>query len=381
MALKMNLKQYYEKLGTKGLVSAGVTIVILAFFGLLPFVFDVDKSYLGYYIFISCVYLTVAQGWNLVAGYTGQISLGQNAFFGLGAYTMAMLWLHDVTKTYYFFDPVLMICAGIAPTIIAILIGIPLLSRLHGDYFSFGTLGMGMIINVLFVKGGDITGGANGVYLDASSFSNMRIYWWVSILVAFLATFVVYLITRSRIGLALRAIREDEISAASHGISVLKYKVLAFAVGAFMAGVAGSVVLPVPPGTGQRVQHELAVLPHPHGGPWRHRHGYRSGDRCADRERTVRLRRHLLRRVSPHRVGSADHPGHEVYAGWDHEHHRQGAHALAEGRRRCSRRCGREIGRTSGSHEKGPVSVVETGPLLLGSSSRRSYFAWLRAVL
>lgn len=241
MALKMNLKQYYDKLGTKGLVSAGVTIVIMVFFGLLPFVFDVDKSYLGYYIFISCVYLTVAQGWNLVAGYTGQISLGQNAFFGLGAYSMAMLWLHNVTKTYYFFDPVLMICAGIAPTIIAILIGVPLLSRLHGDYFSFGTLGMGMIINVLFVKGGDITGGANGIYLDASRFSTMRIYWWVSILVAFLATLVVYLITRSRIGLALRAIREDEISAASHGISVLKYKVLAFAIGAFMAGVAGSV--------------------------------------------------------------------------------------------------------------------------------------------
>ena len=241
MALKMKLTQLLGRIGTRGLVSIGATVVVLLVFGLMPYYVDVDKSYLGYYIFITCVYLTVAQGWNLVAGYTGQISLGQNAFFGLGSYTMAMLWLHNVTKTYYFFDPVLMICAGIAPTIIAFLIGMPLLSRLHGDYFSFGTLGMGMIINVLFVKGGSLTGGANGIYLDASKFSTMRVYWWVAILVAFLATLVVYLITRSRIGLALRAIREDEISAASHGISVLKYKVLAFMVGAFMAGVAGSI--------------------------------------------------------------------------------------------------------------------------------------------
>jgi branched-chain amino acid transport system permease protein len=228
-------------MGRRGLTSTGVTFVILVIFGLLPFYVDVDKSYLGYYLFITCVYLVVAQGWNLVAGYTGQISLGQNAFFGLGAYTMAMLWLHNVTRTFYFFDPVLIVMAGIAPTILAIIIGVPLLSRLRGDYFSFGTLGMGQIINVLFVKGGDITGGANGIYLDASKFSNMKIYYWVALLIAFLATFVVYAITRSRLGLALKAIREDEISAASHGISVLKYKVFAFGIGAFMAGVAGSI--------------------------------------------------------------------------------------------------------------------------------------------
>ena len=69
----------------------------------LPFYLDVTASYLGYYIFITCVYLTVAQGWNLVAGYTGQISLGQNAFFGLGAYTMAGLWLNGI-GLYFFFD-------------------------------------------------------------------------------------------------------------------------------------------------------------------------------------------------------------------------------------------------------------------------------------
>jgi branched-chain amino acid transport system permease protein len=234
------IKSYFQSMSKKGMISTIVIIVILAFFATLPFFFDVDVSYLGYYIFITCVYLTVAQGWNLVAGYTGQISLGQNAFFGLGAYTMAGMWLNGI-GLWFFFDITLMIAAGIAPALLAILIGIPLLSRLKGDYFSFGTLGMGMIVNVLFIKGGDLTGGANGVYLDASSFSTMRIYYWVGLLMAFLATLAVYLITNSRIGLALKAIREDDISAASHGVNVLKYKVLAFAIAAFMAGVAGAV--------------------------------------------------------------------------------------------------------------------------------------------
>jgi branched-chain amino acid transport system permease protein len=70
---------------------------------------------------------------------------------------------------------------------------------------------------------------------------NLRTHYWVSLLVAVLATLVVYFMTTSRVGLALKAIREDEVSAASHGVNVLKYKVIAFAVGAFMAGVAGSI--------------------------------------------------------------------------------------------------------------------------------------------
>ena len=69
----------------------------------------------------------------------------------------------------------------------------------------------------------------------------MLVYYWVGLAVAMLCTLAVYFITHSRIGLALRAIREDEISAASHGVNVLKYKVIAFMIGAFMAGVAGSI--------------------------------------------------------------------------------------------------------------------------------------------
>lgn len=236
----MNMKALYERLGRKGAVSLGIVVLILAIFGTLPFWFDVDTSYLGYYLFITCVYLVVAQGWNLIQGYTGQISLGTHAFFGLGSYTMAGLWLNGI-GLYFFFDVTLMIAAGVAPAILATLVGLLMLSRLKGDYLAFGTLGMAQIVYVLFVKGGDITGGANGIYLDASYFSTMRVYYWVALLAAILATVAVWLLTRSRFGLALKAIREDDISAASHGIAVLRYKVISFTIGCSMAGVAGSI--------------------------------------------------------------------------------------------------------------------------------------------
>jgi len=209
-------------------------------FAAIPFLINVDTSYIGFFLFLSFCYIIVSQGWNLVAGYTGQISLCQNAFFGLGAYTTALIWLHDITKTWYYFDPVVMALSGLVPVILAILIGLPLLSRLRGDYFALGTLGVQFIIQVVFLKGGDFTRGADGLHLPSTVFTSMKPYYWTGFFLAFFATAVIYFITRSRIGIALRAIMEDEISAAAHGINILKYKIFAFAVGAFLAGISGS---------------------------------------------------------------------------------------------------------------------------------------------
>jgi branched-chain amino acid transport system permease protein len=239
--IRMNAFQRLSKAGKRKVLGFGLGAVAVIIFAVMPFFVDVNISYFGYYFFIVCLYATVSQGWNLVAGYTGQISLAGNAFFGLGAYTMAMLWWFDVTKTTYFFDPLLMILAGITPILLALIIGYPLLSRLRGDYFSFGTLGMGMIVTALFLNGGSFTRGAEGIYLESSRFTSLDIYYWVALALAVFATLVVYFMANSRIGLALKAIREDEVSAASHGINVLKYKLYAFMVSAFLAGIAGSI--------------------------------------------------------------------------------------------------------------------------------------------
>lgn len=220
-----------------------VTIVFFALviivLGALPFYSDVD-SFFAYYLFLCFVYIILAQGWNLVAGYTGQISLGSHAFFALGAYTTAIIWLHDVTKTWYYFDPLVMALSGIVPAIFAVFIGILLVSRLIGDYFSFGTLAAAEVLRILILRGGKFTEGAMGLRIPADDFTSMHIYYWTGLFLAIAATVAVYLITKSRMGLALKAIREDETSAASHGIHVLKYKVLAFAIGAFLMGVCGS---------------------------------------------------------------------------------------------------------------------------------------------
>jgi branched-chain amino acid transport system permease protein len=223
----------------KRLVIPGL-VVLLAVFAVVPLVFDSESSYFVSFMFLAFCYVVVTQGWNLVAGYTGQVSMGQHAFFGLGAYTTAMIWLHDITKTGYYFDPVTMLLSGLVPVVLAIAIGIPLLSRLRGDYFSLGTLGLGEIIRVLFVKGGSFTGASDGLHLPSTVYTSMKPYYWTGLFLALFATAAVYFVTRSRIGLALRAIREDETSAASHGVSVLKYKVFAFAAGAFLAGLCGS---------------------------------------------------------------------------------------------------------------------------------------------
>lgn len=241
----MRLVPDFGKMNRRKLIWASFAAIVVVFLGTLPFYYDVQNGQLGIFFFTVFIYGIVAQGWNLLAGYTGQISLGQNAFFGLGAFTTALLWVNNVTHTGYWFDPVLIILSGITPIILAIIVGVPLLSRLRGDYFSFGTLGIGMIISVFFLNGGHFTGGSEGKllikFMPEGAVFNLRTHYYVGLLVAVLATLVVYFMTTSRLGLALKAIREDEVSAASHGINVLKYKIIAFATAAALAGVAGSV--------------------------------------------------------------------------------------------------------------------------------------------
>ncbi len=217
----------------------GLLIVVLAI-AVLPFMVDTESSFIVYFLFMTFCYITITQAWNLVGGYTGQMSMGQHAFFGLGAYTTGIIWLHNLTHTGYYFDPVTMILSGLVPVVLAIIIGIPLLSRLRGDYFSLGTLGMGQIVQVIFVKGGKFTGASDGLHLPSTIYSSMKPYYWTGLILAVFSTALVYFLIRSRTGLALRAIREDETSAASRGVHVLGYKIFAFAVSAFLCGLCGS---------------------------------------------------------------------------------------------------------------------------------------------
>lgn len=232
-------------LNDKGiLIGAGLVLAL----ALVPFLPGAVDSYTFSLLFFVFIYALLAQGWNLVAGFAGQVSLGQHSFFGLGAYTTAILWsgnyiwgsLYETHPLIYYFDPLTMALSGVVAALAAMIIGWPLLSKLRGDYFALGTLGFGEILKVLFINGGDFTGGAFGVVAPSSAFDTLRPHYWVGLGLTAGTALLIYLLMKSRIGLAFIAIRDDEMAASASGVNTLLFKVLAFAGSAFIAGIAGS---------------------------------------------------------------------------------------------------------------------------------------------
>ncbi|UCF93335.1 MAG: branched-chain amino acid ABC transporter permease [Desulfobacterales bacterium] len=214
-----------------------LTVVVVALLTAVPGVLDPETSYVVFLLFSAFIYVALAQAWNLVSGYTGQVSLGNHAFFGLGAYVIAIGWSRGLIG---YLDPLGMLLAGCAAAILGILVGIPLLSKLRGDYFALGTLGLGEILRLVTIQGRALTAGPTGIFLPSSSFTTIVPYYFMALFLALLATGVTYYMVKSNTGLALVATRDDEAAAAAIGINILKFKVLAFAVGAFLAGLCGA---------------------------------------------------------------------------------------------------------------------------------------------
>ncbi|MBN2040719.1 MAG: branched-chain amino acid ABC transporter permease [Spirochaetes bacterium] len=214
---------------------AGLIVVI--FFVLCPLFLNSERSYFIYFLYTTFIYITIAQGWNLIAGYTGQVSLGQHAFFGLGAYITAITWRAGLTG---YFDPLAFLLSGTGALLLAAIVGVVLLSKLRDDYFSLGTLGIGEILRVAALNGGSFTEGAAGISLNSTAYKSMNHYYYTALFIMLFTLVVIVLLIRSRVGLALIAIREDETAASANGIPVLRYKILAFSIGAFVTGLCGS---------------------------------------------------------------------------------------------------------------------------------------------
>lgn len=137
--------------------------ILILFFVALPLFLDLDNSYLLYFLFMTFIYVALTQAWNLVGGYTGQVTLGLHAFFGLGGYIIGILWSRGVIG---YLDPIGMVVSGASAALLAAFIGIPLLSKLKGDYFALGTLGLGEILRLATIQGGSLTGGPTGIKND-----------------------------------------------------------------------------------------------------------------------------------------------------------------------------------------------------------------------
>jgi len=186
----------------------------------------ISAYYLQIIILVG-INIIMASSLNLITGFTGQLSIGHAAFVSVGAYASALATLK---LGFPFFASLL--CGGLVAAFFGILIGIPTL-KLKGDYLAIATLGFGEIVRIVFLNL-EITGGAVGL----RGIPKDTTLTWVIISVI-VTLFVLYRIIRSRVGRALIAIREDETAAESMGINTTYYKILAFGVGAFFAGLGG----------------------------------------------------------------------------------------------------------------------------------------------
>ena len=187
-------------------------------------------------VILQCgVYSIMAVSLNICTGYLGQLPLGHAGFMAVGAYAGALFWQAVPGLP----TPVAIVCgiliAGLAASLFGVIIGVPAL-RLKGDYLAIITLGFGEIIRIAIINLPDITGGTPGL-LNVPKYTNFT----VTFLCLVVCCFVVHNLMHSRHGRAILAIRDNEIAADCCGINLTAYKVFAFALSAFFAGVAGAV--------------------------------------------------------------------------------------------------------------------------------------------
>lgn len=181
----------------------------------------------------------LATSLNLINGITGQFSLGHAGFMAIGAYTAGSMFKHynpsGPSEPAVFLG--ILLLAGVLAAIAGLIIGIPTL-RLSGDYLAIATLGFGEIITIVITNTENVgpfaIGGASGLHSIPWLTHFFWVYAWAGVCVV-----CVWRLVHSTKGKAFLAVREDEIAAAAMGVDTTFYKVMAFVVGAFFAGVAG----------------------------------------------------------------------------------------------------------------------------------------------
>ena len=192
-----------------------------------------------YLLSLCCVYVMATMGLNLTMGYAGQMSLGQAAFFGIGAYIDAIL----TTKLGVSFWVVIPI-AAVACFFVGLALGFPAL-RVQHHYLAFATLGFNVLVYLVMRNEEALTGGTFGIsnvprpQLFAWSLDSERAYFWFTLVSLVVVAVLMRLLLRSPWGRAFAALRDNPIRAESLGINITAYTLLAFAIGAAYGGVGG----------------------------------------------------------------------------------------------------------------------------------------------
>jgi branched-chain amino acid transport system permease protein len=204
----------------------------LAAFAVLPWTLGVYNQH----VLIVCLFYTMmAASWNLIAGYTGQISFGHAAFAGIGAYVSGIL----AVKTGL--NPWVGVAAGtVAAAFFGLLVGL-LCLRMGGIYLSLTTLGFSEILHIIINNEYEITRGTMGLQVPGLTASYSKIsYFYIFLVGAVITLTIVYKLVHSNVGLNFRAVQNDERAASALGVDVVRTRLLAFTVSSALAGMAGA---------------------------------------------------------------------------------------------------------------------------------------------
>ena len=197
------------------------------------------KNYGVYLLTLWCVYVMAGMGLNLTVGYAGQMSIGHAAFLGIGAYTAAILI--KAGASFWLVTPL----AALNCFVVGLVIGFPAL-RVQHHYLAFATLGFNMLVYLFFRNEEWLTGGTFGIsgiqrpaFFGFSLDAPLRFFYFTLLSTILLAA-VLWWIIRSPWGRAFAALRDNPIRAESLGVNIMAYTLLAFAIGAAFAGIAGA---------------------------------------------------------------------------------------------------------------------------------------------
>jgi branched-chain amino acid transport system permease protein len=205
-----------------------LALIIITLIGLigLPLVIKNDSTI--NLVILVLLYIITSSSWNILGGYTGQTNLGHAAFFGIGSLTARLLWVQGIPFFLSF------LAGGVIAVVLALLIGFPAF-KLRGVYFAIGTLALAQ---VLYLTVGNILPEMSYNPDLANYLLRPRYYLFVGLAVVTVGA--AYLLSRSRVGLGMMAVRESEEAAESLGISAFKHKLIALSVSAFFAGLVGA---------------------------------------------------------------------------------------------------------------------------------------------
>jgi branched-chain amino acid transport system permease protein len=186
------------------------------------------------------IYCLITIGLSLLMGYAGQISLGQAAFYGIGAYVSGIL-----TATYGLNPWLCMVIGMVVAALVAVFVGVPSL-KLRGHYLAMATLAFGIIVFIIFNEEADWTGGPDGMSgipvlsLFGFAFDSLEKYYYLVWFFVFAVFIFTINVIQSRSGRALRAIHVSEAASSAMGVNISRFKIMVFVYSAILAALAGS---------------------------------------------------------------------------------------------------------------------------------------------